>query len=72
VPHRTWGGNGSGEPCSLCGKHVRLSDIEYELEVGDGAHPETYRFHFMCHAASQFESARQMHLNESRAAARLP
>jgi hypothetical protein len=63
VPHRTWGG-GSGEPCSLCGKHIHPNDVEYELEISDSTHPVAiYHFHFMCHAAWQFESARQMHLN---------
>jgi hypothetical protein len=68
IPHRTWGGNGSGEPCSLCGNYIRPSDVEYELEVSDNAHQTAYRFyrfHLMCHAAWQFESSRQMHLNDS-------
>jgi hypothetical protein len=63
IPNRTWGGNGSGEPCSLCGKYIHPNDIEYKFEIGD-VDPATYRFHFMCHAAWQFESARQIRLDE--------
>jgi hypothetical protein len=64
IPDRTWGGNGSGQPCSLCGKYIHANDVEYEFEIGDSIDPTTYRFHFMCHAAWQFESARQMHLSK--------
>jgi hypothetical protein len=67
VPDRTWGGNGGGQPCSLCGKYIHPNDVEYEIEISDSADQIPYRFHFMCHAAWQFESARQMHLNGSRA-----
>jgi hypothetical protein len=71
IPHITWGGNGSGEPCSLCGKYIHPSDVEYELEISDSAHQTSYRLHFMCHAAWQFESARQMDLDESRGCAEI-
>jgi hypothetical protein len=64
IPHQTWGGNGSGQPCSLCGKSIRPNDVEYEIEISDGAHQASHRFHFVCHAAWQFESTREMHLNE--------
>jgi hypothetical protein len=64
LPHRTWGGNGNGQPCSLCGKYIHPNEVEYEIEMSDSADQPTYRFHFMCHAAWQFESARKMHLNK--------
>jgi hypothetical protein len=74
VPGRTWGGNGSGQPCSLCGKYIHPNDVEYEFEMSDGARRKSYhfyRFHLMCRWAWQLESARQMHLDESRAELKL-
>jgi hypothetical protein len=71
LPDRTWGGNGSGKPCSLCGKYIPANEIEYEFEISDSMDPTTYRFHLMCHAAWQFESARQMDLDESRGCAEI-
>lgn len=62
-PAQTWGGYGAGKPCSLCGQAIQQDDVEYEVEDRSGETPSLYQFHFMCHAAWQFECARQDHLN---------
>jgi hypothetical protein len=59
-PERTWGGYGTAQSCSLCGQEIGSGDVEYE--VRDNA-ARDYRFHFMCHAAWQFECARREHLD---------
>jgi len=59
-PTKTFGGYGRGEPCSLCGKPIPTSEVEYEVEYDK----EIYRFHFMCHAAWQFEQARREYLDK--------
>ncbi|HET9390344.1 MAG TPA: hypothetical protein VFO44_11915 [Steroidobacteraceae bacterium] len=58
-PTKTFGGYGMGESCSLCGKPVPPPEVEYEVVYNRGI----YRFHFMCHAAWQFEQARREHLD---------
>jgi hypothetical protein len=50
-----WGGAGSGHHCSLCDKPIAAPDVEFEVEAAGGT---LFRFHFMCHAAWQFECAR--------------
>jgi hypothetical protein len=55
-----WGGSGSGEPCSLCGQCIMPDQVEYEVD----SQGRTYRLHFMCHAAWQFECARKLHLDK--------
>lgn len=62
-PEKTWGGYGLGKVCSLCSQPIQQTDVEYEVQDDDIHAPGTYRFHFMCHAAWQFECARQDHLD---------
>jgi hypothetical protein len=53
IPEHLWAGQGSGQPCSLCGEPISLQEIEYEIDnqaAGDG---RTYRFHLSCHAMWQ-------------------
>jgi hypothetical protein len=65
VPSRAWGGHGSDAPCSLCGKIIAKEDVEYEVESLTGGTSHIHRFHFLCHAAWQFECARQEYLSRS-------
>ena len=60
-PTRTWGGSGSGEPCSVCGCTIDRADMEWELEFaaaeGGTAVPECH-LHLRCFTALQeIESA---------------
>jgi hypothetical protein len=64
APSKMWGGNGSGQCCSLCGKPIRPDEIEYEIEDGFQQNIRTYHFHFLCHAAWQFECARKRFLDQ--------
>lgn len=50
-----WAGTGNNEVCSLCGEPIARNEVEFEIEDATGA---LYRFHFLCHAAWQFECAR--------------
>lgn len=52
---RCWGGKGNRDNCSLCGGPIDPSEVEFEIEDSARA---LYRFHFLCHAAWQFECAR--------------
>ena len=54
-PQSIWGGYGTVEPCTLCGKPILPRDIEYELRYGTAQ----YRLHFRCHAAWQSEQERR-------------
>jgi len=59
TPKNVWGGHGSGEQCALCGKSISRDEVEYEIEDRtQGNAAVLYRFHFLCHAAWQFECAR--------------
>lgn len=58
-PLKTFGGYGIGEPCSLCARPIPSPEVEYEVVYGQAS----YRFHFMCHAAWQFEQARREYLD---------
>lgn len=53
----TWGGLGSGLPCSLCGELISRTETEMELQLGDGANAPVVRFHLRCHLI--WESARR-------------
>lgn len=65
IPLRMWGGKGSGQPCDLCAQAIPPEEVEYEIEDHTQPRdpPSLYRFHFLCHAAWQFECARAVHLN---------
>lgn len=49
VVSRVWGGRGSGLPCSLCGQPIERSDVEIELDEGQGQGGARVRFHSSCH-----------------------
>jgi hypothetical protein len=53
--YRTWAGRGSNEPCALCDNAIRSDEVEYEIEAADESGARTYRFHFRCHDAWQYE-----------------
>ena len=53
-PDRTWGGNGVGLPCVICGGPITRDEVEYEIQFAhDGANPglDRYRMHIRCFAA---------------------
>jgi len=54
VPRSVSGGYGQGDKCALCSAPIGADEVEYELESGN----QTYRFHFLCHAAWSLECAR--------------
>ncbi len=43
---KTWGGSGTGYPCSLCGEAITPQGIEYEVEHGNP--PRLQQFHAHC------------------------
>jgi hypothetical protein len=47
LPRRSWGGFGSGKPCSVCGRTITTEDLETEFE--DGAR-RPYHLHLQCFA----------------------
>ena len=49
-PKSVWAGNGGGDLCVLCGKHVRSNDVEYEVQDSTG---RVFLFHLRCHAVWQ-------------------
>jgi hypothetical protein len=48
---RTWGGRGSGLPCSLCDIVILETEPEMELEFDGSTNPHVVRFHLPCHSA---------------------
>ena len=57
-PDRTWGGNGIGAPCTICGEPITPADVEYEVQFAhDGATPGLDRFHLhlRCFAVWELE-----------------
>lgn len=52
APERSWGGPGSGEPCSLCAVPIPRAELEFELEFraddGEVSGTSTVRFHTHC------------------------
>lgn len=59
-PDRTWGGKGSGAPCSLCGQSVRADEIEWELEFSRGVaavEADIYKVHPAC--LDEWDAARR-------------
>jgi hypothetical protein len=58
-PDRTWGGPGADMPCTICGKRVTVSQMEYELQFShDGANPGLDRFHLHLRCFSAWEMER--------------
>lgn len=58
-PVRMWGGRGSGKLCAVCGEVIPADEVEYEIEAEIGGTALLAHFHFLCHAAWQFECARE-------------
>lgn len=55
-PTGTWGGNGSGAPCNICGLPISNHDIGFELEFSqEGARARSCHLHSRCFAAWEFE-----------------
>ncbi len=50
LPKSIWAGNGGGDPCALCGKHVGRNDVEYEIM---DSMDRVFLFHLRCHAIWQ-------------------
>jgi len=62
-PRGLWGGNGSGEPCPVCGHAVDAAEMELEVEfviaeVGAQGVRE-FHLHLPCFAAWEIERQRQ-------------
>jgi hypothetical protein len=53
---RTWGGRGSGLPCSLCDSAILPTEPEMELEFEPSQGSTVLRFHLQCQTA--WEAAR--------------
>ena len=60
---KTFGGYGADGVCSLCGHPVKRDEVEFEIEHS-ALSGGPYRFHFLCHAAWQFECVRYQHLQQ--------
>jgi hypothetical protein len=58
-PDRTWGGQGIGVPCTICGEPVTRNQLEFEIQftIDGGTEPGLERFHIhvRCFAAWEFE-----------------
>ncbi len=54
-PARTWGGRGTGLPCSLCDAPIRDSEPEMELEYDSASAISVVRFHLQCQAVWETE-----------------
>jgi hypothetical protein len=60
MPDHTWGGPGSGAPCTICGARLAPGALELELEFvdGDGMSSDSRRVHPRCFGVWQLELAR--------------
>jgi len=55
-PKGTWGGNGTGRVCDVCGLPIPGDEIEFEVEFSQEAgQSHTYHLHSQCFAAWEFE-----------------
>lgn len=55
-PNETWGGNGTGAPCDVCGLPIPDDEIGFEVEFsGETASARTYHLHNQCLAAWELE-----------------
>jgi hypothetical protein len=57
-PARSWGGHGSGLPCSLCDQPIADTCPEMELEFDGAISATALRFHLQCQVI--WDSARRM------------
>src|SRR5687767_10917117 len=60
-PDRTWGGPGVGADCTVCGRPVTASEMEFEIQFArDGDNPglDKFHVHIRCFAAWEFERNR--------------
>ncbi len=72
-PDRTWGGNGMGLPCTVCGEPIPTTDTEYELEFShDGAAPGLDRFHLHLRCFDAWEMERTKLKDAKMSLRRLP
>ena len=56
-PLRSWGGDGSGELCPVCGRSIEPAEKELELEFASAEGEDTVRelhLHLACFAAWEF------------------
>ena len=56
-PDRSWGGNGSGELCPVCGRSVDPEELELELEFAAteiGNDTREFHLHVPCFKAWEF------------------
>jgi hypothetical protein len=66
-PERTFGGQGCGALCVICGQRINTDELEYELEFApgeDGKDPEEYHIHLGCFLAWESER-RKLELKRS-------
>ena len=56
-PKGTWGGDGTGTVCDLCGLAIPSYEIEFEVEFSqeEAGRAHSYHFHRPCFAAWEFE-----------------
>ena len=55
-PKGTWGGNGTGTVCDICGLPIPGHEIEFEVEFSQEAdRTHSYHLHSQCFAAWEFE-----------------
>ena len=56
-PARTWGGNGVGAPCTICGEPVARDHVDYELQFVHDGPPglDKDHVHLRCFAAWEME-----------------
>lgn len=55
-PKGTWGGDGTGALCDICGLSISRHEIGFEVEFsGETAPARTYHLHTQCLAAWEFE-----------------
>jgi hypothetical protein len=56
-PNGTWGGNGTGTVCNLCGLAIPSYEIEFEVEFSheEAGRAHSYHLHSQCFAAWEFE-----------------
>ncbi len=55
-PLRTWAGHGTGVLCNLCGRTIKATDIEYEVELAPAGNPRGLHFHFNCYREWESQS----------------
>ena len=55
-PKGTWGGNGTGALCAICGLSIPRDEMGFEVEFpGEAAPARTYHLHTQCLAAWELE-----------------